>query len=231
MKKLDPKHISYLKELQMAGYKQAVIAGGAVRDCYFDREPADIDIYIPDRSIIKNANIPDDLCFATNDTPTNAMLDLLNAETMVKFTTYSYCSSPHIECVWNVWVRPDDYKKTEKDPAADPWSDPQIVRSRNSDPADYQIIVTNMAPLEYITNYFDAGICICWHDGIKSTYTPQFLHDVNNKKITVCGKLTGPELERTLLKHVKKLKDKFPDHTVDVDLTNFYIYLKERNLF
>lgn len=227
MKKLDPVHIDFLKELQKAGYKSAVIAGGAVRDCYFDRDPADIDVYIPDRRILKYSNIPSDLCFVTNEEPTQAMLDLCNAHTMVKYTTYNYCKSPLIECVWNVYVN----KPTTPIPAPAFTGDFQLVESMPDHSADYQIVVTNIPVLEYINDYFDAGICICWHDGIKATYSPQFMHDANNKKITVCGKLTGPELERALKKHVAKLKSKFPNHTVDVDLTNFYNFLKERNLF
>lgn len=46
MRPLSSHSITTLKQFQRVGYKSALIAGGAVRDAYFNRPPHDIDIYI-----------------------------------------------------------------------------------------------------------------------------------------------------------------------------------------
>lgn len=77
------------------------------------------------------------------------------------------------------------------------------------------IIITNVHPITYVREYFDIGICKAYTDGARVFYTPDFIKDVENKTISIVGKhMTPEEIARCEVDHAKRVKEKFPGHTV-----------------
>jgi len=203
-----------LKRLQSVGYKSAIIAGGAVRDAYFDEAPRDIDIFVwqsyssdelihPDFKNLNEENIAK-LFEMDTKAPTHAIGDPFDLSNLFLEATdldedqveqmgmiYEESRHEHIRAVYNVW--------------------------KASFETEYQLILLNKPPVEYVTRYFDIGLCMAYCDGVRMRFTNEFLRDANNKTLTICGELSEREYHMTLQKHVEKLKHRFPGFTV-VDL-------------
>lgn len=198
-----------LRQFQNVGYRSAIIAGGAVRDSYFDLFPHDIDIFLwaadsgsgeeitnPYQAInektltdimdLRNVdNVDTDDPFALLDVDFNSFF---NSDTIQRMGTSYEGRGGHIDVVYSVYKA--DFE------------------------TEYQIIVLNSNPVEYVTRFFDIGLCMCYCDGKRMRYTDAFLADAMQKTLTVCGELTEAEYEHTMGNHVEKMRRRFPDFTV-----------------
>lgn len=175
-----------LHQLHRVGYKSAIIGGGAIRDAYFDRPPNDIDIYVW-ASDASNETI--DSSYRHLDEKKLVTLFNLDAADQVKRLGQSYSDRViHIKSVFSVY----------------------------NDTLDmvYQIIVLNKSPIEYVTRYFDIGLCMCYCDGVKMRYTNNFIRDAQQKTLTICGELTEQEYNTTINQHLDKMKLRFPNFIV-----------------
>jgi len=217
--KLNPEYIRVLKRIQQFGYKDAVIAGGACRDAYFGNSPTDIDIFVaiedPNTQDLKydltltrlqnshdvmddlsggNSNIFDSFRLAGTDTTTETVYD---------------ANLNWIQHVWN-YTHHENITRVETIKLGTSLANttPQYVTHK------YQIIVVDGINIkDYVEHYFDIGICQCWNDGTRTKYTNNFMKDVLNKTLTVCGKMSNKELEYVLAVHLPKIKEKFPGFT------------------
>lgn len=87
-----------------------------------------------------------------------------------------------------------------------------------------QVIFCSIDPEEYVTRYFDLGICKAWYDGTRIHCHKDFIKDVNNKTIAMC--LDDKTLRRAYpntayaIKHIKahanRIHAKYPSHAVVV---------------
>lgn len=212
MKQLMSDDIYVLRKLQSVGYQSAIIGGGAVRDAYLDRWPNDIDIFIwnayessepvdseyraiNEKSLAKlfDLTITEKQEPDISDDPFNLNFDSFffdtDADSVTRLNNAAYTGrANHVVSVWDVWMN--------------------LFETR------YQIIVLNKDPVEYVTKYFDIGLCMCYCDGIRMRYTDAFLTDATNKTLTVCGELTEAEYRYTMDHHILKLKQYFPNYTV-----------------
>lgn len=199
-----------LKRLHDVGYKSAVIAGGAVRDAFFNRYPNDIDIFVQ----------------APHTSGENVLseFEVLDEHSLTKLFQLTTDPAPYISSdlnnIFDLSIF-GDQDSVEKMGAVYDGREGHIHGVYSVYKADfeteYQIVVLNKPTVEYVTRYFDVGLCMCYCDGQRMRYTHEFLTDATNKTLTICGELTANEYYYTLDHHVEKLKRRFPDFTV-VDL-------------
>lgn len=85
-----------------------------------------------------------------------------------------------------------------------------------------QVIFCSIDPEEYVTRYFDFGLCKAWYDGSHIHCHKDFVKDVNNKTITMCldekaMNRAYPNVEYAL-KHIKqhgeRIRYKYPSFSL-----------------
>lgn len=182
-----------LHYIQRSGFRSAVIAGGAVRDIYFEKMPADIDIFLWDPSYSNEntvAEAPESIDFLAqmfNIKPVGPYNPRSVADDHIErvFGEYPEGGVTRVTAVWNVM--------------------------KNFLPL--QIIFVSERPDVYVDQYFDFGICKAYCDGIKLRYTRDFMHDAHHKKLSYVAKEPRDfETKFSLENHLPKLQSKFPDH-------------------
>lgn len=183
--------VQTLKAFQNAGFKSAIIAGGAIRDLYFGQWIRDVDIFVhnPNMSNEKVGTLGDD--FKTlvwqamdcrNDTSNNPAPDNVQQ----RFHAYG----------------DDDHKITHVFDVVKNW-------------IPYQIVFTKIPPADHLNKYFDFGLCRCYCDGVKMRYTPAFMNDMHNKTLTLMADdMTEKEVIRSMMEHLPRLLWRFPNHSV-----------------
>jgi hypothetical protein len=163
----------------------AIIAGGAIRDQYHGKEINDIDIYVPE-SATK---------FYSVDYWTK-MFDLKIGQLF---------SSDDIELLGEV---DDDGEYTEKNHISGVWD---ISKSGTK----YNIIATDIDPIEYVERYFDVGLCKAYCNGKKLHFSADFIHDSKFKRLTLVAEdIEQEEFNRMMDNHINKLQHKYPTHTL-----------------
>jgi len=77
----------------------------------------------------------------------------------------------------------------------------------------YNIIVTDIDPVDYVEQFFDIGLCKAYCDGTKIRLTADFMHDSRNKLLTVVSKhLPQDEFDGMMDRHIAKLRKKYHDY-------------------
>ena len=84
------------------------------------------------------------------------------------------------------------------------------------------LIFTECPPVEYVTKYFDFGICKAWYDGTYVQMHGDYTNDVNNKTITMvlpeehviaCYGSLAKGIS-SMQEHAERLRYKYPSHSV-----------------
>lgn len=92
--------------------------------------------------------------------------------------------------------------------------------------AQLNLIFVEVPAVEYVTKYFDFGICKAWYDGSYVHMHGDFTNDVNNKTITMvlppehviaCYGSVKAGLE-AMEDHACRIKSKYPGHTIVMPL-------------
>lgn len=79
----------------------------------------------------------------------------------------------------------------------------------------YNIIVVDLEPIEYVTRFFDIGLCKAYCDGTRVRLTADFMHDSQFKHLTVvCESMPQDEFNHMMEYHVKKLQKKYQGYTL-----------------
>lgn len=198
--------VRVLKALHRYGFKSALIAGGAVRDLYFEILPTDIDIYVWDPAHSKEV-IPGLKSTDWNDFWTKVFN--LNVKGSPGRSPYirdriefhrdnsAYASGTAITGVWDMM--------------------------KNMIP--FQIIMTKVKPEVYVNEYFDIGLCKAYCDGTKFRYTPCFMRDMRHKTLTIVGQhMTLGQMKHTVHNHLPRMTHKFPGYQLRVEPWNFRMY-------
>lgn len=187
--------IAFLRHLQQH-FPDAVIAGGAIRDTYFDILPRDYDIYIQDPGFKSGRREPKrytckhlaKICdLHLYDNRPHGYYPTDDAITTAFRNDYQYGGCNFVTQIYDV--------------------------VKNLVP--YQLIFVEYPPIEYLNKYFDFGICKAYCDGHRLRYTKDFMYDAKNKKLTLVGEVTSQfQYDWLMEHHLPKLKSKFPSHTV-----------------
>lgn len=83
-----------------------------------------------------------------------------------------------------------------------------------------QVVFTTTDPEEYVTRYFDFGICKAWYDGTRIHCHKDFVRDVNNKTITMCmddkslhrAYSNVPYALKHMQAHAQRIQQKYSSH-------------------
>lgn len=207
-KQLNSDNIRVLKQIQSIGYKSAIIAGGAVRDTFYRKPISDIDIYIWDEKY-SNEKVSVSHPFA-NEKLTKQLFKLEDK-------SYKHAFSKEQPIIPDEDEDDDIFSWNSIDdiPAYYGFSN-QITQIVNmiKDGMIYQIISTEIEPIEFVNKKFGIYLSRCYCDGIKMRYTNEFLIDHTNKTLTFDGEFSLYEYKYMQEKYLPKIKRRFPNYTV-----------------
>lgn len=225
----DP--LKILRRLQAFGYKSAIIAGGAIRDDFTKKDITDYDIFLHDPrhseefdTDFKNLGIRMDVASETFEMDrTSEFVDILQ--------------TLDIEQIFDSGGS-DSYgplMKTRTSPGGDLIDTPGIgakitaIWEAEFDFNTYQLIYTLVEPVDHVNNFFDIGLCKCYCDGTKLRYTPDFMYDLNNRKLTVVGQdMTQEQFNYVVDHHVEKLWRKYPTFELQVAPHNLELFIQHQ---
>jgi len=193
---IDKEIIQTLRLIQQHGFRSAVIAGGAIRDTYFNQLPRDVDIFVYDPGLsgeeimypytgTVDSNFLTQ-CFRLDRTsnPRRASSD------RVTRASNSICSYGSLHGVTSVW----DVMK---------------------DCVPYQFITLSAPPIDWVNQSFDFGLCKAYYDGEKIRFTSDFMFDMQHKQLTIVGKtLTLGQMVHAIDVHAPRIQTRYPAYTV-----------------
>jgi hypothetical protein len=170
-------------------FPSAIIAGGYLRDLYFGKDYSDVDIFVRRPSGISSQKQLESTIHSIFDN--EAMVEVVFNKRVSNQDPYgnsAYYHRLHIEGLVDV------YHHGSK----------------------FQIVILDKQPIEYVTKYFDVGICQCYFDGTRIHYTDNFITDAVNRTITICGDLSYEEFHYCLNNHIPRIQWKYGDFAVKI---------------
>lgn len=243
--------IHMLTNIQCLLGVDAVIAGGALRDSYFNKPISDVDIFVYD-----NPNEPKSSVSANTFSSWNIALDVVNGEKIViEYTDGSivddrpYKTKPQkdqdthtklISTNANIWsiqigqiggsnncfnFQPMGLPSTQQKYVSKSCYENSNIRAvfsiLKTDGTLYQIVVLKIPPIEYINRFFDVGLCKVYFDGKRTVLTPDFTTDASNNTLTLCGDFNKLTLHRSIKYHIPKILKKYPNRQVIISPSVF----------
>jgi len=180
LKKLDH---GFLILKQIKKYvPDVILAGGAIRDAYHNKEIKDYDFFISSEGC--EEDIYDEEFWVE-------LLDL-NLDGILCDSIFNASDSDdascthrnHIDLVWEI---------------------------EKHDGTVYNIIILDMNPEKFVNQYFDIGLCKAYSNGKKLRLTSDFTYDSRYHELTIVQQdMTQEEFYRMMDNHVHRLKLKYP---------------------
>ncbi len=193
-----------LGTLSKLGYRSSIVAGGVVRDAYFNLPINDIDIYIQHPNFMDNkpatAHCYDVGMLAVFGRSDVNLLDHMHGEFFNHLFT-------------NKTTKPSHSGVNHQNDIVEIFSayEPGPSYTR----IEYQLIFTKDKPVNFVNDNFHIGLSKAYYDGQRMRFTHDFMHDADNKLLTVMGKnMTRTQFERIKTHYLPKMRQKFPDHDV-----------------
>lgn len=181
--------VRQLTKLRNDGW-EAIIAGGAIRDTFHDKEITDVDIFVQINEVVRkrlNASYKSKAWLEYWFKAFGCNLDKNDDVTYLGGSYTFKVLDTNIQAVW------------------------QILTAGKK----YQIILLNKDPITYVKENFDFGICRAYCDGRKLHFTNEFMHDTLNHTITLYREnLTDEQINYALGDHVARIQKKFPGWTL-----------------
>ena len=216
-----------IKSLKDAGFDSPLIAGGAVRDLYFNRSSKDIDVFV---------RLPNNECDPSmGQTAANVVVSQaqLNINRLMSTTTVTSSnnkskpkksdrSSPDLSTQLKEALSAQSVKlASANDPDGEYYDTTGVIDAvytvNFDDGSVVDVIVLTIDPIEYVDVYFDVGICKAHFNGSRLHYSTDFLKDARNKTLTLVGLMDAAQLHRSLSKHCGRLLTYFPGFEVHID--------------
>lgn len=181
--------VRQLIKLRADGW-EAIIAGGAIRDTFHDKEITDVDIFVQG-----------------NDTKRKMVDASYKSEAWMKYWFKTFkCSLDKNDDV--VYLGGSYTFNILQQNIQAVW---QILTAGKK----YQIILLNKDPITYVKENFDFGICKAYCDGQKIHFTNEFMHDTLHHTITLYREnLTDEQIDYALGDHIARIQKKFPGWTL-----------------
>lgn len=221
-----------------------IIAGGAIRDLYFDRGSArDIDLYFNSCDIdphefarclkrldiaaeARNAGFWEAAMIRVSDQPQSAFQD----PTDIWATFNRLVSGQQVTQSTATSSIPKQYASNGQTSASGNKMDPggrahplqgveEFIFHINGHRFTVELMTVAMSPVEYVKTHFAVKLSRCYFDGIQTRYTTDFFEDARNKTITVACPIEHARFDRLFSYYLPKMKTYFPDFDVRVDLT------------
>jgi len=179
-------YIHILKRIQKY-IPTAIVAGGVIRDLYHNKPVNDIDIFVPSDSseYAEKVSVFMESFWKKIFDITDESVYTPDRISILGEGSEEYEQKNQVEMVWGV------------------------CKNR----IDYNIIVLDMDPTEYVNRFFDVGLCKAYCDGTKIRLTSDFLYDSQHKLLTVVSEsMPHPEFDYMMDNHIVKLQEKYPNH-------------------
>ena len=173
---------------------EAIIAGGYHRDLLNDVHYSDVDIIVP--NIISTDNL------------------------------FNPCTTSEWERLFN--LQTNDFRSMDMIQELDEDGDGDYGESASKNiftafgmiknEINYNIIIVDNDPIDFVMEDFDFNICKTYCDGKKITFTKEFMADIEHKHLTFAARDVNLEqFARAMQVHLPKLKTKYPTHKVVID--------------
>lgn len=233
----DP--LKILRRLQAFGYESAIIAGGAIRDDFTKKEITDYDIFLWDPRHSKEF-INDDLNMPIPAAHAKYLKPKMNINSscfeMDRTTEFvDLLQTLDIEQIFDS-VDYGPLQKVSTSATDDPLIMPGVGAHLTSiweaefDFTTYQLIYTQVNPVNHVNDYFDIGLCKAYCDGKKLRYTPDFMYDLKNRKLTIVGtNMNQDQFNYAVDHHVEKLWKKYPNFELQVAPHNLELFIQHQN--
>lgn len=183
-----------LNLLQEAGFKSAVIAGGAIRDLKFGIIPRDIDIFLLDPRIGGGLREDSPVSIITDYDRDDVLADILN----LRQNKLQYARDSIDRKAGKEYYKGHNHITSVVD----------VIKGCTP----FQLIFLDKDPIEFVEDNFDFGLCKCYCDGNKIRYTPDFMRDLRDERLTLVAKNMSDAQYRSMVNHYRKLSEKFPKH-------------------
>jgi len=167
----------------------AIIAGGWLRDLYHNIPFSDVDVYVTEIDAVKTKHSIYDKEFWVEQFQ-------LRTDGFMSYDSIhrpgegnGYEGKSHINTVWEI----------------------------RKGFTNYNIIILDMNPTDYVNQYFDIGLCKAYCDGSRIRLTADFMHDSQYKRLTLVSKeIEEDEFLHVMSHHVPKIRNKYPGYTLIV---------------
>lgn len=204
--KLDGAWLHVLNLIQQKD-PAAIIAGGAIRDTYLGERVNDIDFYT-------NAHL--------TMGEWHELLELDDGD-VIRVIGDGPISEPPAEIFrakYSITANADDSSSSSKASGDScKFIDYVIEVWKNNETVNQIIVLHNhMKPKHYVEHHFDLGICKTWADGKRIHFSSEFMSDVQNNTLTLCGIMDMQQLYRCLHGHVRKMSNRYPKRTIVLNL-------------
>lgn len=198
--------------LHNLGFKSAIVAGGAPRDLYHGKPIKDIDFFLQDPLVsterINWTSLP-------NKEQTLKMSPPLFLPHMLGLDTNNCIIGTVVAQGFTWMLSKVDFKNDDEYAYAKPSEVTQIWNLYVENHTPLQFMFLKSDPVNFVEKKFDVGLCMCYFDGQKLRYTPEFIEDSSNQKFTICGDISDQQLHKTLTSHIPRLQTKYPWHTIE----------------
>lgn len=174
----------------------AIIAGGYVRDKTLDTEFNDVDIFIQ-----APTNVQETMYKRTEfwNQQFKGLKDTINPLNLIALGTEEY------------QIKNSSSQKSVKNISLNYVFETMFYNIK------IQIMIVNTDPVVFVHENFDIGLCKCYTNGEKTTYTSDFMNDMNSKSLTIVQQnMSYNEFFRSYNKHVRKLQKKYPTYSITV---------------
>jgi hypothetical protein len=186
----DP--IRTLRKIQTV-LPDTIIAGGYHRDIFNNIPYSDVDIYVPTPDAASVVNNSSFCVHYTNDW--EELLEL----------KHDFRSMDRIQ----------ELTGENRASGVDGTPTLEMVFGMIKNEINYNLIIVNTLPIDFVMQTFDFNICKTYCDGEKVTFTKEFMSDVEQKRLTLTdNKLNLKEFTSAMNVHLPKLKYKYPQHKV-----------------
>lgn len=205
----DP--VRALRKLRTAGFKNAIIAGGAIRDLYANKFISEYDIFLWDPDESHNTDVYTFSMQSNLDSTFNGTINSILISKILNIPVTEddgLFGSVYIELndSWETDI--DSFYSGENTCVTQIWNISYGMTS-------YKLIFLNKDPLKFFDDNFHLGICRAYCDGNKIHCTSDFLKDMRNDTITIRNtKLTKEHFDYMIEYHLQNVRYKYPGFKV-----------------
>lgn len=210
-----------------------IIAGGAIRDVYFDRNSRDLDVYFNNTLLnterfvdkLSNISLSDVLQDSTYRTLT---IDYKGIKSGIDYDTPQTdtlgASTPIVSTVSKLDLTKLNELQDNKSEYDDGDCDSPLHSVHifhfilDGQLIEVELMSISMNPIKYIMKYFAIKLSRCYYDGLRLHFTSDFHQDADNKTLTLACPVTDVRFKRLFTFYLPKMKRYFPDFIIQVDL-------------
>jgi hypothetical protein len=209
-----PHHMVHgVRSLQSLGFSSTIVAGGAPRDLYHNKQIKDIDFFLMD-PLVSTERID------WNSLPNREQSLKMSPPMFIPYTLgldIKNCVVGTDSAQGFNWILSKvDFERNSSYSYGKEFTwITQIWNLNIIYHVPLQFIFTNKNPTLMVEENFDIGMCVCYFDGQKIRYSDEFITDATQRQLTVRGQLTTGQIHKALNDHIPRLQRKYPGYTIE----------------